>query len=164
MVSSIPTLTHYHRWMEIALQEAALAEAHGDIPVGALIVSHHPQEGWATLATAHNRREIDHNPAGHAEILALQAAGKALNNWRLTNCILVVTLEPCLMCASAIVQSRVGTVIFGASDAQQGGLGGRLDIRQLTPGVSPQGTTVIAGILQEQCNLQLNAFFKQQRS
>lgn len=144
--------------MTLALKEAALAEAHGDIPVGAVVIYQNK-----VIAQAHNRKEADLNPAGHAEILAIQQAGKILGDWRLTECTLIVTLEPCPMCASALVQSRIGTVIYGASDPQQGGLGGRLDVRTFTPGVTLNTTQVIGGVLQEQCTLQLEQFFKQQR-
>jgi tRNA(adenine34) deaminase len=158
LTSPLATLSHYQHWMELALKEAALAEAHGDIPVGAVMIYQNK-----IIAKAHNRKEIDLNPAGHAEILAIQQAAKTIGEWRLTKCTLVVTLEPCPMCASALVQSRIGKVIYGASDPQQGGLGGRLDVRTFTPGVTPKTTQVIGGVLQEQCTLQLEQFFKQQR-
>lgn len=159
LTSPLATLSHYQHWMNLALKEAALAKAHGDIPVGAVVIHRNN-----VIAQAHNRKEADLNPAGHAEILAIQQAAKTIGDWRLTECTLIVTLEPCPMCASALVQSRIGKVIYGASDTQQGSLGGKLDVRTFTPGVTPSTTQVIGGVLQEQCTLQLETFFKQQRN
>lgn len=103
-------------WMQQALQEASLAAAHGDVPVGALIVDAAGRE----LARAHNRREIDSDPTAHAEILALRAAAQQRGHWRLDDCTLFVTLEPCAMCAGAMVNARLGRLVFGASDPKAG--------------------------------------------
>lgn len=103
-------------WMHEALREAALASDHGDVPVGAVIVD----AGGRELARAHNRRELDADPTAHAEILALRAAARQRGHWRLDDCTLFVTLEPCAMCAGAMVNARLGRLVFGASDPKAG--------------------------------------------
>lgn len=105
-------------WMQVALAEAALAPVHGDVPVGALIVDAQQTE----LARAHNRREIDADPTAHAELLALRAAAARRGHWRLDDCTLYVTLEPCAMCAGAMVNARLGRLVFGALDAKAGAI------------------------------------------
>ena len=105
-------------WMEEALREAQAAVAHGDVPVGAVIVD---ASGHA-LARAHNRREIDADPTAHAEILALRDAARARGHWRLDDCTLFVTLEPCAMCAGAMINARLGRLVFGARDPKAGAL------------------------------------------
>lgn len=101
--------------MGVALEEARAAVAHGDVPIGAVIV-----RGGEVIAKARNRREADADPTGHAEVLALREAGKYLGRWRLGDCTLYVTLEPCVMCAGAIVLARIPLVIFGAPDPKAG--------------------------------------------
>lgn len=147
-------------WMTLALNEAQQATEHGDVPVGAVVIDAH----GTLIAQAHNQREADHNPCGHAEMLAIQAAARYTGQWRLPACTLVVTLEPCLMCASALVQAKLGAVVFGASDAQQGGLGGRLDVRTLTPGANTHTTQVVSGIMESECQQQLSDFFQRLRA
>jgi tRNA(adenine34) deaminase len=105
-------------WMQQALLEADLATNHGDVPVGALIVDAAGRE----LARAHNRREVDADPTAHAEILALRAAAQLRGHWRLDDCTLFVTLEPCAMCAGAMVNARLGRLVFGASDPKAGAI------------------------------------------
>ena len=101
--------------MDDALAEARAAVAHDDVPIGAVIV-----RGGAVIARAHNRREVDHDPTAHAEVIALRSAGTALGRWRLGDVALYVTVEPCAMCAGAIVLARVPLVIFGAPDEKAG--------------------------------------------
>lgn len=101
--------------MRVALDEARAAVAHQDVPIGAAIV-----RGGEVIARARNRREAAHDPTGHAEVLALREAGERLGTWRLSDCALYVTLEPCVMCAGAIVLARVPLVIFGAPDPKAG--------------------------------------------
>jgi tRNA(Arg) A34 adenosine deaminase TadA len=105
-------------WMQLALAEAALAPLHGDVPVGALVVDAHEHE----LARAHNRRELDADPTAHAELLALRAAATRRGHWRLDDCTLYVTLEPCAMCAGAMVNARLRKLVFGALDAKAGAI------------------------------------------
>jgi tRNA(adenine34) deaminase len=103
------------RHMAIALDEARDAVGHADVPIGAAIV-----RGGEVIARAGNRREADADPTAHAEILALRDAGKSVGGWRLSDCVLYVTLEPCVMCAGAIVLARVPLVVFGAPDPKAG--------------------------------------------
>lgn len=105
-------------WMELALAEAAAAPSHGDVPVGCIVVS---AEGQA-LARAHNRREVDADPTAHAEILALREAARLQGHWRLNGATLYVTLEPCAMCAGALVNARIERVVFAAHDPKAGAL------------------------------------------
>jgi len=132
-------------WMQQALEEAGLAADHGDVPVGALIVDATGRE----LARAHNRREVDADPTAHAEILALRAAAQQRGHWRLDDCTLFVTLEPCAMCAGAMVNARLGRLVFGASDPKAGAIvslyrlaeDARLNHRfTVTPGCAPEAS------------------------
>src|SRR3954469_12294880 len=99
-------------FMRLALRQAELAEAHGDVPIGAVVAG----DDGALLAAAHNERELRQDPTAHAEILALRAAAQALGSWRVLEATLYVTLEPCAMCAGAIVLARVPRVVYGAAD------------------------------------------------
>jgi tRNA(adenine34) deaminase len=103
-------------WMTMALEEGRLAALHGDVPVGAVVVG--PDDG--VLARGHNRREVDADPTAHAEIVAIREAARARGHWRLDGCTLYVTLEPCAMCAGALVNSRLSRLVFGASDPKAG--------------------------------------------
>jgi tRNA(adenine34) deaminase len=105
-------------WMQTALDEAALAMAHEDVPVGALVVG----ADGRLLSRAHNRRELDRDPTAHAELLALREAARARGSWRLDDCTLFVTLEPCAMCAGALVNARIARLVFGAHDAKAGAI------------------------------------------
>ena len=104
--------------MELALDEARQAAEHGAVPVGAVVV----HEG-EVIARAHNRREVDSDPTAHAEVLALRAAADRLGTWRLEGCTVVVTLEPCIMCAGALLSARVDAVVFAAHDPKAGATG-----------------------------------------
>ena len=106
------------QWMQLALAEAARAPEHGDVPVGALLVDAQGRE----LARAHNRREVDSDPTAHAELLALRSAALGRGHWRLDDCTLYVTLEPCAMCAGAMVNARLGRLVFGATDQKAGAI------------------------------------------
>ena len=103
------------RWMDEALAEARAAVAHEDVPIGAVVV----REG-VVIGRGRNRREVDHDPTAHAEILALREAANALGRWRLDDCAMYVTLEPCAMCAGAAVLARLALVVFGAPDEKAG--------------------------------------------
>lgn len=108
--------------MALALEEAEAALAHDDVPIGAVVAR---MADSAVLARRHNERERAQDPTAHAEILALRDAAEAVGSWRLTDCALVVTLEPCAMCAGALVNSRIGAVVLGALDPKAGALGSR---------------------------------------
>ncbi|WP_328537919.1 tRNA adenosine(34) deaminase TadA [Streptomyces sp. NBC_00344] len=140
--------------MRRALAEAGLAALGGDVPVGAVLLS-----GDGTqLAAGHNEREMTGDPTAHAETLAIRRAADALGSWRLTGCTLVVTLEPCTMCAGAIVQSRVDRVVFGATDAKAGAVGSLWDVvRDRRLNHRPE---VIVGVLADECSEQLTSFFR----
>jgi tRNA(adenine34) deaminase len=144
------------RFMQMALAEAAAAAVEDEVPIGAVIV----HEGQV-LAAAHNQREQLRDPTAHAEMIAITQAATALESWRLENCTLYVTLEPCPMCAGAIVQSRVKRVVYGADDPKAGAvktLYQLLDDTRLN-----HRAEVTAGVLAEECGRVLSEFFQQKR-
>ena len=114
-MSELPGPAEDPAHMAIALDEARAASGHDDVPIGAAVV-----RNGEVITRARNRREAEHDPTGHAEVLALRAAGERVGSWRLTDCALYVTLEPCVMCAGAIVLARVPLVVFGAPDPKAG--------------------------------------------
>ena len=141
--------------MRLALDEAERAARDGDVPVGALVLA---PDGTSVLGTGHNEREVTGDPTGHAEILAIRRAAERLGEWRLTGCTLVVTLEPCTMCAGAIVQSRVDRVVYGARDDKAGAAGSLWDVvRDRRLNHRPE---VIEGVLADECARQLTEFFR----
>ncbi|GAA3943180.1 hypothetical protein GCM10022244_58720 [Streptomyces gulbargensis] len=140
--------------MRLALAEADAAAAAGDVPVGAVVLS----PDGEVLARGHNEREATGDPTAHAEVLALRRAAEATGEWRLTGCTLVVTLEPCVMCAGALVQARVARVVFGAVDEKAGAAGSLWDlVRDRRLNHRPE---VIHDVLGEECAEQLTAFFR----
>jgi tRNA(adenine34) deaminase len=143
--------------MRRALEVAARALDTQDVPIGAVVVD---AEG-TVVAEAANRREIDHDPTGHAEIIALRLAAAKLVNWRLDDCTLVVTLEPCAMCAGAAMQARVGRLVFGAFDEKAGAVGSLWDVVR-DPRLYHQ-PEVVSGVLAEECAGLLREFFNDQR-
>jgi tRNA(adenine34) deaminase len=143
--------------MALALEQARRAEAHGDVPIGAAIL----RDG-EVLALAGNERELRQDPTAHAEILAIRAAAEALGGWRLPGTTLYVTLEPCAMCAGAIVLARIPTVVFGAPDPKAGAAGSVLDI--LAEPTLNHRPEVIAGIREEECAALLRDFFASRRA
>jgi tRNA(adenine34) deaminase len=151
-----PYPEHCH-WMELALDQATAAGAAGEVPVGAVIVS---AQG-VVISTGQNRRERDHDPSAHAEIVALRAAGQVLQNWHLNDCRLYVTLEPCPMCAGAILQARIGLLVYGADDPKAGAVRTVLNLPD-SP-VAFHRLSVIGGILEQPCRQQLQNWFAQRR-
>ena len=143
-------------WMQLALQQAAQAQEAGEVPVGAVIV-----HGERVIAAAHNQREQLRDPTAHAEMLAITQAASARNDWRLNNCVLYATLEPCPMCAGAIVQARIPLVVYGASDPKAGAVQSLYQI--LSDSRLNHRCEVISGVLSDQCGLLLSQFFRQQR-
>lgn len=144
-------------YMRLALAEAELASAEGEVPIGAVVVC-----DGEVVARAHNRREIDHDPSAHAEFAALVAASQALERWRLTGCTVYVTLEPCLMCAGLMVNSRIDRCVYGASDPKGGALGTLYDVshdERLN-----HEFEVSAGVLEGECAQVLKDFFKRRRT
>ncbi|MEW5847224.1 MAG: tRNA adenosine(34) deaminase TadA [Myxococcota bacterium] len=143
-------------WMREAIRESQVAASVGDVPVGAVVV-HDGQ----VLARGHNRREANQDPTWHAEIEALRAAAKALGRWRLTGCTLVVTLEPCAMCAYACVLSRVDRVVWGAPDPRFGAGGSLHNI--LGHPAHNHRPDVVCGVLSDEISAELKAFFRARR-
>ncbi|HLJ11042.1 MAG TPA: tRNA adenosine(34) deaminase TadA [Planctomycetaceae bacterium] len=150
-------LSPHERWMRLALDEARQAFDEGEVPVGAVIV-----HGERVIATAHNQRELLRDPTAHAEMLAITQAAEALSSWRLLDATLYVTLEPCPMCAGAIVQARLPTVVYGAADPKAGACH---TLYQITSDARlNHQAAVIGGVLAEECRAILQEFFAQQRS
>ena len=143
-------------YMQEALQEAKKAYDLGEIPIGAVIV----QDG-EIISRHHNRRELDHDATAHAEILVIREACEILDRWRLTGCTLYVTIEPCPMCAGAIVQARIPKVVIGAMNPKAGCAGSILDLLQ-EKRFNHQVDKVI-GVLQEQCSQMMQDFFRELR-
>lgn len=143
-------------FMQMALQHAALAPAAGEVPIAAVLV----HEGQV-LASAHNNRETTQDPTAHAELIVIRQAAQLLRSWRLTETTLYVTLEPCAMCAGAIVQSRIARLVFGAWDLKAGACGSIFDIpaeRRLNHRVE-----VVGGLLEQESQALLQKFFQQLR-
>ena len=142
--------------MRLALDEARAALAHDDVPIGAVVV--HDGE---VVGRGHNRREVDRDPTAHAEVLAIREAARALGSWRLEDCTLVVTLEPCTMCAGAIVLARVPTVVYGATDPKAGAGGSLMDV--LDDARLNHRCAVVRGVRAEECGDLLREFFRARR-
>src|SRR4051794_3414706 len=142
--------------MELALLEAVAAEAHFDVPVGAVVV-----RAGLVIAARHNERELTGDPTAHAEILAIRDASAALGNWHLDDCTLYVTLEPCTMCAGALVNARVPRVVYGATDPKAGA-GGSLYNLLAEPRLNHR-CEVETGVLAAECGAVLKAFFAARR-
>jgi tRNA(adenine34) deaminase len=144
--------------MGLALEEAAAASAAGDVPVGALVLG----PDGEVVARRHNERELRRDPVAHAELLAIQDAATALGDWRLTGCTVVVTLEPCPMCAGALLAARVGRVVFGAADPKAGATGSLYNLCA-DPRLNHE-VEVVAGVRADECSAQLSAFFAGRRA
>jgi tRNA(adenine34) deaminase len=147
---------HDLQFMQIALQQATLAPAAGEVPIAAVLV----HEGQV-LASAHNNRETTQDPTAHAELIVIRQAAELLHSWRLTGTTLYVTLEPCAMCAGAIVQSRIARLVFGAWDPKAGACGSIFDIpaeRRLNHRVE-----VVGGVLEKESQTLLQDFFRPKR-
>lgn len=145
-----------NRWMSLALEQARLAADQGEIPVGAVLV-----KDDALVCAAHNQRETTHDPTAHAELICLREGARLLGDWRLRDCTLYVTLEPCPMCAGAVVMSQLSRCVYGAADERQGCCGSVYDL----PGdAALHGVTRWeAGVMADECRSLLQAFFQQRR-
>ena len=143
-------------WMREALKDARAAAEAGEVPVGAIAVA-----GGAIVGRGQNRVLRDVDPTAHAEIVAMRAAAKALNNYRLNECELFVTLEPCAMCAGAMIHARLKRLVYGASDAKAGAAGSVLEVLNY-PKLNHQ-MEVVAGVLGEECGEVLREFFRSRR-
>jgi tRNA(adenine34) deaminase len=140
-------------WMDLALEEARQCLEWGDVPVGAIVVREDE-----VLAAAGNQRELNRDPTAHAELLAIRDASQKLGTWRLTGCSMYVTLEPCPMCAGALVLARVGTLVFGAWEPKTGAVGSLWDVvRDRRLNHRPE---VYSGVLAEECAAMMRGFFR----
>lgn len=143
--------------MRRALALADAAAAAGEVPVGALVLG----PGGEVIGEGRNRRELDHDPSAHAEVVAMREAARAIGSWNLEGCTLVVTLEPCLMCAGTLLQARIGRLVFGAWDEKAGATGSMYDVvrdRRL-----PYRAEVIGGVREAEAQARLRAFFEARR-
>ncbi|HEX3093224.1 MAG TPA: tRNA adenosine(34) deaminase TadA [Candidatus Angelobacter sp.] len=143
-------------WMELALEQAALAAAAGEVPVGALVI-----KDGEIVGRGHNRNLLDDDPTAHAEIVALRQAAARLGNHRLTGCTMVATIEPCAMCAGALIHARIARLVYGASDPKAGAAGSVLQIIN-HPGLNHK-MEVTSGVLTGKCSAVLQDFFRQKR-
>jgi len=143
-------------WMSLALVQAQMAFEQGEVPIGAVVV-HNGQ----VIASAYNEKEQRKDPTAHAEVLAIQRATEVLGSWRLTDAILYVTLEPCPMCAGAIIQSRLKQVVYGCADLKGGATGSVMNVLDYT--LWNHRVDVVAGVLEEECSNILKLFFKRLR-
>ena len=142
--------------MRVALEEAKAAAAAGDVPVGAVVV-----RNGEIIARRHNERELTSDPTAHAEVLALRDASAVLGTWRLDDCTLVVTLEPCIMCAGALVNSRIGRLVYGAADLKAGATASLYNVMS-DPRVN-HNPPVEHGVLGQECSALLQEFFSRLR-
>lgn len=145
-----------NEWMRHALAVAAEAAAEGEVPVGAVIV-----KDGQLVSVGRNRREIGKNALAHAEIEAINGACRALGGWRLSGCTLYVTLEPCPMCAGAIINARIDRVVYGADDPKAGSCGSLVNLFSLPYNHQPE---LVGGVLKEECAAALQDFFRQLRA
>lgn len=148
---------YWERLMGTALDEARRALGTGDVPVGALLLD----ESGRTIGVGHNEREATGDPTAHAEVLAMRAAARARGEWRLTGCTLVVTLEPCPMCAGALVQARVRRLVLGAWDPKAGATGSVWDLVRDQRALHE--VEVLGGVRADECGLLLREFFEARR-
>ena len=149
-------MSQHDTFMRLALVQAKQAAAIGEVPVGAVVVSQ-----GDVIGEGHNRSIVDHDPTAHAEVIAMRDAANRLGNYRLMECDLYVTLEPCMMCAGAIVHARIKSVIYGATDPKTGAVdtvATLFDEHYLNHRVQ-----VVRGVLAEECSQQLKVFFQQRR-
>ena len=149
-------MDRYEVYMLEALKEAELAAQEDEVPIGCVIVKNNQ-----IIARAHNQRETTNNPLGHAETLAIKKASEVLNDWQLVDTELYVTIEPCLMCAGAIIQSRIPKVIYGAPDLKGGAFGGSLNV--LDAKNLNHYPEVISGVLEQECTSIIKYYFKSKR-
>ncbi len=152
-----PIYLRHRHWMLRALSLAQAAGEAGEVPVAAIVVGPDDQ----VIAEATNRKERDRDPTAHAEVLALRQAGKQLGSWHLNDCSLYVTLEPCMMCAGAIIQSRLGLLVYGADDLKAGAIRSVLNLPD-SP-ASNHRLSVLGGILEAPCREQLQQWFQHRR-
>lgn len=150
-------IQQYDQWMDRALILAGEAAANGDVPIGAIVLD----VAGEVIGQGYNRREVDHDPTAHAEVVAIRQAASRLGSWRLEGCTLVVTLEPCLMCAGSILLARIPRVVMGAWEEKMGAAGSQYDV--LRDRRYPHTVEVISGVREQECAEILRVFFKEHR-
>jgi tRNA(adenine34) deaminase len=150
-------MERYDKYMKLALQEAQLAALEDEVPIGCVIVYHDE-----VIASAHNQRDKTNNPLGHAEILAIKQASEVIGDWQLVDCELYVTIEPCIMCGGAIIQSRISKVIYGAPDSKGGAFGSSINI--LEADNINHHPEIVRGILGVECAQIIRQYFKNKRT
>lgn len=143
-------------WMELALEQAHMAASAGEVPVGALVI-----KDGEIIGRGHNRNLLENDPTAHAEIVAMRQAAARLGNHRLSGCVMVATIEPCSMCAGALVHARIARLVYGASDPKAGAAGSLLQVIN-HPGLN-HSMEVTAGVLAEKCSQLLQEFFRRKR-
>ena len=144
-------------FMKEALKEAELAKLEDEVPIGCVIV-----KDDQIIARGHNQRDKSHNPLGHAETLAIKAASEVLNDWQLVDCTLYVTIEPCIMCSGAIIQSRIKKVVYGAPDIKGGAFGSSINILE-SKNINHY-PEVVKGVFEEECASIIKNYFKAKRN
>ena len=147
----------YSKWMKVVLRRAQVV-GERELPISALIID----QNGRCIGRGSNKREIDKDPLGHAELIALRQAAWIKNDWRFNDCVMIVNLEPCQMCAGAIIQSRMGKVIFSAIDSKRGGLGGTIDLSNHKS--AHHKMEVMSGILEKESSTLIKNWFKKLRS
>jgi len=150
-------LSSFEPAMRLALDQAARSSASGEVPVGAVVLD----DTGTVVGAGHNRQEADRDPTAHAEIVAIRQAALARGGWRLDSCTLVVTLEPCTMCAGAMTAARVDRLVYGATDLRAGAAGSLWDV--LRDRRLPHRVEVIGGVLEDECAALLRGFFTRRR-
>ena len=146
----------YFRWMKFILRRSQEV-GKNELPIAAVIID----EKGRCIGRGSNKRNTNNDPLGHAEIIALRQASLLKNDWRLNECVIITNLEPCTMCASALIQARIGGVIYGAFDKKRGGLGGSIN---LIDHKSSHHKMNVLGVLEEECKIKLQLWFKKLRS
>ena len=149
-------MENYEQYMLEALKEAELAALEDEVPIGCVIVKNNQ-----IVARAHNQRDKSHNPLGHAEVLAIKKASEIINDWQLVDCELYVTVEPCIMCAGAIIQSRIPKVVYGAPDLKGGAFGSSINVLEAKD--INHRPEVIKGVLEAECSQIIKNYFKSKR-
>ena len=149
-------MDNYELYMKEALKEAELAALEDEVPIGCVIVCND-----IIIARAHNQRETTNNPLGHAETLAIKKASEIINDWQLVNCELYVTIEPCIMCAGAIIQSRIKKVVYGAPDYKGGAFGSSINVLEAKD--INHRPEIVNGVLEKECQEVIKNYFKSKR-
>ena len=149
-------MEQYEKYMKEAICEAKLAAIEDEVPIGCVVV-----KNGEIIAKAHNQRDKSHNPLGHAETLAIKKASEIVGDWQLVDCELYVTIEPCLMCAGAIIQSRISKVVYGAPDIKGGAFGSSINV--LDAQNINHRPEIISGVLKDECSQIIKDYFKSKR-